>query len=173
LAAVFSGISLYLAGKREERRWRRDALLSAYQRFVELSFDRSLIAVQAIDTRRPDVPPRTRETFNLDELRTRESVLHTEYDSLITCLRLMATTDVINAAETLHVSDNQLLTLGWASDARASATEFNLFEEKREQNRRAKEDMLKAARASLGLDPAAVIADQYWGRSAEELAVVC
>jgi hypothetical protein len=167
-AAVFSGISLYLAGKREERRWRRDTLLSAYQRFIELSFDRSLIAVQAMDIRRTDVPPRTRGTSDLDELRTRENLLHTEYDSLITRLRLMAATDVVDAAETLHVSDNQLLDLSWASDAPASDTEFNIFEEKREQNRQAKEHMLRAARATLGLDPAAVIADQYWGRSPGE-----
>jgi hypothetical protein len=86
-AAVFSGISLYVAGKREERRWRRDSLLEAYQRFIELSFDRSLVAVQGIDTRRADAPSRTRGTFNLDELRTRQEQLHTEYDSLITRLR--------------------------------------------------------------------------------------
>jgi hypothetical protein len=51
-AAVFSGMSLYLAGKREERRWRGDALVSAYQRFIELSFERSLLAVHGFDTRR-------------------------------------------------------------------------------------------------------------------------
>jgi hypothetical protein len=161
-AAVFSGISLYLAGKREERRWRRDSLLEAYQRFIELSFYRSLIAVQGIDTRRPDATPRTRGTFTLDELRTRQEQLHTEYDSLITRLRLLAASEVVDAAETLHVVDNQLVDLGLASDAAASVTEFNVFEEKREEDRRAKEDMLKAARASLGLSPAAIIADQYW-----------
>jgi hypothetical protein len=161
-AAVFSGISLYVAGKREERRWRRDSLLEAYQPFIELSFDRSLVAVQGIDTRRADAPSRTRGTFNLDELRTRQEQLHTEYDSLITRLRLLAGSGVVEAAETLHVVDNQLVDLGLASDAAASDTEFNVFEEKREEDRRAKEDMLKAARASLGLDPAAIIADQYW-----------
>jgi hypothetical protein len=167
-AAVFSGISLYLAGKREERRWRRDSLLEAYQRFIELSFDRSLIAVQGIDTRRAHVPPRTRGTFNLDELRTRQERLHAEYDSLITRLRLLAARDVVDAAETLHVLDNQLVDLALTNDATASDTEFNIFEEKREQNRQAKEQMLRAARATLGLDTAAVIADQYWGRSPEE-----
>ena len=157
LAAVFSGISLYLAGRREERRWRRDALLKCYQRFIELSFDRSLIAVKSIQTRRADVPPQVRGVFNLDELRIQEDQLHTEYDSLITRLRLMGVRDVIDAAETLHVRDNQLVDLGWASDI-----EFKVFEEKREQNRRAKEAMLGAARATLGLEPMAVIADQYW-----------
>jgi hypothetical protein len=164
-AAIFSGISLYLAGKREERRWRRDSLLEAYQRFIELSFDRSLIAVQGIDTRRPHVPARTRGTFNLDELRTRQEQLHTEYDSLITRLRLLAATEVVDAAETLHVLDNQLVDLALASDATASDAEFNIFEDKREQNRQAKEHMLRAARATLGLNTAAVIADQYWAGS--------
>jgi hypothetical protein len=167
-AAVFSGINLYVTGKREERRWRRDTVLEAYQRFIELSFERSLLAVKGIDMRRTDVPPRTRGTSDLDELRTREDQLHAEYDSLITRLRLLAAGDVVDAAETLHVRDNQLVDLGLASDAEASDSEFNVFEEKREQDRQAKEDMLRAARASLGLDPAVVIGDQYWSRSATE-----
>src|SRR5262249_48170867 len=83
----------------------RDALLKCYQRFIELSFDRSLIAVKSIQTRRADVPPQVRGVFNLDELRIQEDQLHTEYDSLITRLRLMGVRDVIDAAETLHVRD--------------------------------------------------------------------
>jgi hypothetical protein len=86
-----------------------------------------------------------------------EHQLHMEYDSLITRLRLMGVRYVIDAAETLHVSDNQLVDFGWASEIG-----FKVFEEKRGQNRQAKEAMLRAARATLGLDPTAVIADQYW-----------
>jgi hypothetical protein len=52
------------------------------------------------------------------------------------------------AAEKLHVRDNQLVDLGVASDAAVSDTDFEVFEAKHQQNRRAKEDMVKAARAT-------------------------
>jgi hypothetical protein len=54
----------------------------------------------------------------------------------------------VEAAEILHSRDNELVDLGLMSDGPAD-TDFDIFEEKREQNRRAKEDMLSAARVTL------------------------
>jgi hypothetical protein len=161
-AALFSGVSLYLSGKREERRWRRDVLLSAYQRMIELSFDRSLRAVKGIDTRQGI------ESFVLKELREEEYSLHLEYDSMLTRLCLLATANVVDAAERVHLYDNELVELAeLKTDQKPSEADVNAFEEKREQNRRAKQDMLSAARATLGLDQAAPIGDSYWGTSPE------
>jgi hypothetical protein len=156
-AALFSGVSLYLSGKREERRWRRDVLLSAYQRMIELSFDRSLRAVKGIDTRQGI------ESFVLNELREEEYALHLEYDSMLTRVRLLAAANVVAAAEKLHLYDNELVELAdLKTDQKPSETDVSAFEGKREQNRRAKQHMLSAARATLGLDPAAPIGDSYW-----------
>jgi hypothetical protein len=162
-AALFSGASLYLSGKREERRWRRDVLPSAYQRMIELSFDRSLRAVKGIDTRQGI------ENFVLKELREEEYALHLEYDSMLTRVRLLAAANVVDAAERLHLYDNELVELAdLKTDQKPSEADVSAFEGKREQNRRAKQDMLSAARATLGLDPAAAIGDSYWGTSPEE-----
>jgi hypothetical protein len=50
-AALLSGLSLILSGSREERRWQKDARVSTYQRFIELSFERSFKAVLGIRNR--------------------------------------------------------------------------------------------------------------------------
>jgi hypothetical protein len=161
-AALFSGISLYLSGKREERRWRRDALLNTYQRFIELSFERSFKTVLGIRVRRgiePDDP---------DELRKEESELHLEYDSLLTRIRLLGNGDVVAASERLHASDQELVQLSLRSDAPATASDCDTFEKERQRNRQAKEALLKAARETLGFEPTAPIDDLFWGTSATE-----
>ena len=104
----------------------------------------------------------------MDKLRNQEDLIHTEYDSLITRLRLLAAKGAVEAAEILHSRDNELVNLGLMSDGAASDADFDIFERKRDQNRRAKEDMLSAARVTLGLDPVVTIADRYWGRSSNE-----
>jgi hypothetical protein len=161
-AALFSGISLYLSGKREERRWRRDALLNTYQRFIELSFERSFKTVLGIRVRRGIEPG------DLDDLRQEESELHLEYDSLFTRIRLLGNGDVVHASETLHTSDQELVQLGLRSDAPATDSDSDTFEIERQRNRRAKETLLNAARATLGFEPAAPIDDVFWGTSATE-----
>lgn len=74
----------------------------------------------------------------------------------------------MEAAETLHSRHSKLVDLGLASDDPVSDTDFNLFEEKRKENRRAREEMLSEARSSLGLGRAATIDDHYWERSSSE-----
>jgi hypothetical protein len=92
-----------------------------------------------------------------------------EYDSMLTRVRLLAAANVVDAAERLHLYDNELVELAdLKTDQKPSEADVSAFEGKREQNRRAKQDMLSAARATLGLDPAAAIGDSYWGTSPEE-----
>ena len=160
-AALFSGVSLYLTGKREERRWRRDALFKIYQRFIELSFERSLKAVLGIKVRR-GTPP-----FDLEELADEEWLLHQEYDGLLTSLRLLGVSEMVHAAETLHKRDQELVVLALRSEEAVTDIDFETFERKREENRQAKQSMLDAARASLALDAAAPIDDIFWGRANE------
>jgi hypothetical protein len=161
-AALFSGVSLYLTGKREERRWRRDALFSIYQRFMHLSFERSLKAVLGIKVRR-GTPP-----FHLKALVDDEWLLHQEYDGLLTSLRLLGVSEMVHAAEVLHKRDQELVVLALRSEEVVTDIDFETFERKREENRQAKQSMLDAARASLGLDAAAPIDDIFWGGRANE-----
>lgn len=148
-------MSLYLAGRREERRWRRDVLLSTYQRFIQLSFERSLKAVLGIGVRR-GTPP-----FHLKELVDEEWLLHQEYDGLLTSLRLLGVSDVVHA-EILHKRDQELVELALKSESVVTDIDFETFERKREENRQAKHSMIDAARATLGLDAAAPIDDIFW-----------
>jgi hypothetical protein len=107
-------------------------------------------------------------TSQLNPVNGHEDLTHTEYDSLITRLRLLAAKGAVEAAEILHSRDNKLVDLGLMSDDPVSDTDFDIFEEKREQNRRAKADMLITARVTLGLDPVVTIDDRYWGRCSNE-----
>jgi hypothetical protein len=149
-------VSLYLAGKREERSWRRDALFNTYQRFIQLSFERSLKAVLGIKVRR-GTPP-----FHLKELVDEEWLLHQEYDGLLTSLRLLGVSDMVHAAEILHKRDQELVELALRSEEVVTDIDFETFERKREENRQAKNSMLDAARTTLGLDAAAPIDDIFW-----------
>jgi hypothetical protein len=161
-AALFSGVSLYLAGKREERRWRRDALFNTYQRFIQLSFERSLKAVLGIKVRR-GTPP-----FHLKKLVDEEWLLHQEYDGLLTRLRLLGVSDIVHSAEILHKRDQELVELALRSEEVVTDIDFETFERKREENRQAKNSMLDAARATLGLDAAAPIDDVFWAGPSNE-----
>jgi hypothetical protein len=155
VAAALSATNLYLTGRREERRWRRDALVDAYQRFIELSFDRSLLAVKGLRRRQGH------DELDLATLRGQENERHVEFDGLLARLRLIAEPGAIAAAETLHSLDNQLVSLGLASDDAPSDEDVNSIAAQRDQNRVAKEAMIKAARTNLRLEGAAAIG---WGR---------
>ena len=110
LAASFSGAGLYLSGRREERRWRREALLDGVQLLVELSFDRSFAAVQGIRSRAG------LEGGDMEELRRTEAERHFEFDSILSRLRLLAVDAVVDAAVDVHLHDNRLVELGLSSD---------------------------------------------------------
>jgi len=161
-AALFSGISLYLSGKREERRWRRDALLNTYQRFIELSFERSFKTVLGIRVRRGIEPG------DLDDLRQEESELHLEYDSLFTRIRLLGNGDVVHASETLHTSDQELVQLGLRSDAPTTDSDSDTFEMSASEIAKRKRPCLTPQGQLSDSSRQAPIDDVFWGTSATE-----
>jgi hypothetical protein len=165
-AAVLSGLTLWASGKREERRWQKDARVSTYQRFIEVSFERSFKTVLGIRNRQ-GVKTEDLDKLGQEELRQGEWELHLEYDSLLTRIRLVSDDDVVRASEALHDSDQKLVELSLRSDAPATDFDWNVFEEERERNRQAKEAMLNAARATLGFAQTARIGDAFWQPSAE------
>ena len=97
-----------------------------------------------------------------EKLREEEWELHLEYASLLTRIRLLSDGPEVHASEALHVSDQKLVQLSLRSDAPATDSDWDAFEEERERNRHAKEAMLNAARATLGFHPAAQIGDAFW-----------
>lgn len=160
VAAVFSGASLYVTWLREERKWRRDVLLGAHQRYIELSFARSFKAVLAARSRR------SADVSRLTELTDEEWELHDEYDSILARIRLLADARTIAAAEQLHDSDQKLVKLSLRSSARMSDADLTVFEQQRQSNRRDKKLMLQAARRGLKIRGGSPISDLYWGTDA-------
>lgn len=179
MAAVLSGLSLWVSGSREERRWQRDARVSTYQRFIELSFDRSFKTVLGIRNRqrgKAEVDKLSKEELRREalrrekweEIRQEEWELHLEYDSLLTRIRLLSDDHVVDVSEALHDSDQKLVELSLRSVDPATDSDWEAFKEEHERNRQAKLAMLKAARKTLGFVETARIGDGFWELEAQQ-----
>jgi hypothetical protein len=158
LAAIFSGLALYVSGRREERRWRREQLTDAFQAFLAVSFDRSYLAWLVSRARLAE------PTVELESYQSEETVLHGEHDRLLQRLRLLAPPSAVMAAEALHLGDHALLDpvldpkMLWSDQASEA------FEVERQHNRQLKEQMVDAARAALGLGKGKGIDDRFWNK---------
>jgi hypothetical protein len=99
VAAALSGITLYLTGRRETRQWLRDSALDALTQFLDASFARPSRSVyEALQT--------PGSGGNIDELRERSRVAHSDQNDALTRLRLVANDQVVRAAEALHLADD-------------------------------------------------------------------
>jgi len=157
LAAALSGITLYVTGKRDERRWRREQLVDAYQELLDISFRRSRLAVEAVLMRQHHI------SVNLDKLREEEERLHSQHNGLLTRIRLLGPQETVRAAQNLHNGDHSLVDAALADDGPLSDREFQSFESARQLNLRMKQAMFDAARRTIGLGSAAEIEARDWG----------
>lgn len=141
IAAVLSGLGLWVGGRREERRWRRDALVDALVQVLDSSF-----ASPGEELMRR----RSRGDLTTED-RAAAAEAHAAGISALTRLRLMAGPDVVEAAELLHMADDtgsdMVLSQAEVPD---EATWSALVGERRALRDR----LLSAARRELGLGPA-------------------
>jgi hypothetical protein len=143
LAAAFSGLNLYLSGHREEARWRREALLEAYDEYLTLSRNRDHVADQ-IRASRGGGNSRT-----VGDLLQVEAKLHEEQLDVLSRRRLLSSQSVVSAAENLHLSDHQLIEA--AQVVSVNGDGGLEYDRARAANSRCKARMIDAVRSSLGL----------------------
>ncbi|MGW7680908.1 hypothetical protein ACWGID_09240 [Kribbella sp. NPDC054772] len=144
IAAVLSGLSLFVGGRREERRWRREAMTDTLVTFLDASFSGPGQRVYDARSRRDDLSEHRHES---------ELARRTEIDAL-TRLRLLAPSDVVLAAERLHEAGHQVSSAVFASNGLPSEEEWQQL---RLRRRGAREELLDTARKTLGLGPAQAI----------------
>jgi hypothetical protein len=142
LAAVFSGVNLYLTGRREETKWKREALLDAYDRYLALSRNRDHVADRIAKSRAAG------KMDDVDGLRAEETRLHEEQLDVLTRLRLLSSREIIASAEALHLSDHELID---AAMEVQGGGDRKRYEQKRIGNKDCKAQLIDEVRKSLRL----------------------
>jgi hypothetical protein len=145
LAATLSGVTLWTTGRREERRWRREALLDTIVEFLDGSFD--LPGNQAYN--------QLRAGADLNSLPDSTAVNLRRCASALTRLRVLASSHVVTTAERVHNIDDRAITLLLKSETVPSMPDWLEITDRR---REAREAFLDAARDALGLDSSAGLA---------------
>lgn len=102
LAAIFTGLTLFLSGRRERRKWIRESLLAAEIQFLDASF--RYPAKRIYQLRRDGLSSsEAHEAFFpfYDDI-------HEVQNNALTQLRILAEDKVVRAAERLHAADEVL-----------------------------------------------------------------
>lgn len=144
IAAVLSGVTLWVTGRRSETAWIRSALVDALERFAQSSFDRRRAAREVMESRREGSAPATWAALQHD---CRES--HRAQSDCLTRLRLLAADAVVQAAEDLAVHDYQLEQLTLTTCDAPTASDEEQWEHMRQANDAVKRKFVLAARQSL------------------------
>jgi len=142
LAAVFTGISLYLTGRREHNKWVRDALIDSYVTYLSVSFRSGSAAKKLVEVRKNNGSDRQRQ-----ELVKESRSCHQSLNDTLSRLRLLAGRNVVTAAESLRLIDFQL-----AEHAQHSTLpDEGDWRKLRSQATGSREAFIDAARRSMGL----------------------
>jgi hypothetical protein len=146
-AAVFSGLTLHLSGKRETRKWIRESLLDALTQCLDASFMRPSRRVYLLLS-----DPAF--SGDLASYRRRAEEAHRSQNDALTKIRLLASRSVVQAAEGLHRADEAVVE-AVLSDGRPAPE--HEWERLRAKQKIARELLISEAREVLGLDKGAPI----------------
>src|SRR5262249_39723209 len=130
-----------VAGKRDERRWRREAMTDTLVTFLDASF-------AGAGQRSYDARSQGEDLTSFRKIAVDSHALRIE---ALTRRRWLAPAQVVVAAERLHNADNAIH-IAVLSDG--ELPELDQWATLRQTQRRAREDLLTAARGGLGLDAA-------------------
>ncbi|WP_330183196.1 hypothetical protein OHB26_05805 [Nocardia sp. NBC_01503] len=147
VAAVLAGLNLYLSGRREQRKWIREALIDAYVQYLGASFrggSRKLRGLRSAGAA-SDI---------LEQARQKLEEAHTLQNENLTRLRLIAPENVVRAAEALHTADH----LAWDVASSPDQSNDSEWRRSREAQREARHRFINEARRSLDLGPGTSIA---------------
>lgn len=145
-AAALSAVTLVVTGRRAELRWRREALIDAFDRFATTSFARSSAATWAMRTRHN----------HPDEAEWRALVdasveLGRQHSHALTRVRLLARAATVRAAEAQLLADGALEAAAEQSRTPPTAAELDAVTAAWATARHAREQFFDAARRELGL----------------------
>ncbi|GAB3284011.1 hypothetical protein [Kineosporia babensis] len=107
--AALAGVSVYISGRRDESKWRREVLLETCEAFLNASFETARAGRQLAGF------PAPRDAVTRDEPELRISMAYRAKMDLMTRLRILADENVITAAEDVHLADMRFLDAvsGW------------------------------------------------------------
>lgn len=139
LAAVFSGIGLWLGVVREERKWRREVLVDTLVQLLDASFASPGEGLMS---------KRRAGTLSADDWGLVEQA-HQSAITALTRLRVLAPVDVVDEAEQLHMIDDEAAELVLSLDS--PLPEALRWTELLNARRDRRVQLLNAARRHLGL----------------------
>lgn len=135
VAAALSGGTLYLSGRREQKAWRRDAVIEAMIAFLDASYGR--YSERAFDAQVAGE--------DVERYRRRADESLRAQNSALTRLRLLASNDVVAAAELVQQADSRVTAWFDAPDAARAWDDVN------GPRQRARQAFLSAYRDEFGL----------------------
>ena len=151
IAAVFSGLTLYVSGRREHRRWMRDSLVDTYVKFLGASFEGTA------QGKAEKVRLQAGNTEVIDEYRAQIVDIHDLQTAMLIKLRMIAPSSVIKAAEKLHEADHAVTEAALESVDVAGDSWSQL----RSEQRTARGVFVDQGRRSLGFGQGAPISHSH------------
>jgi hypothetical protein len=137
-AAILSGVSLFLSGRREDRRWKREVLVDTMVSLFDASFN-------SLDTATLDA----REAGeDLEWHRDRCLSAHAVELQALTRLRFLAKPEVVERAFELHNIEDELYEAVFKKDVHVDAAQWHELLDRR---RVARTNLFNASRRNLGL----------------------
>lgn len=140
-AAVLSGITLWLTGKREKRKWRRESLVDTVVEFLDGSFKRP--GNRAYNLLAGGGDPK--------ELQKQAQEGVEQCAAALTRLRLLAPSDMVERAEALQILEDEITESLFEG---ASPPGVDVWLSKADRRMAARTELLDVARRSLGLGTA-------------------
>jgi hypothetical protein len=158
-AAALSGGTLWITGHREERKWRRDAVVETTCQFLDASYRRIHSSTARAAWRNGDLQAdleRKKEAYDAQR-------------SALTRLRLLAPTPVVAEAEKVLVADGAACDAIFGPDSVGSGQKdlprLEQWERLQEERRIARQGFLDAFRTAAGLGAAKTLASKSKIRS--------
>ncbi|MFF0631298.1 hypothetical protein ACFYTS_02225 [Nocardia sp. NPDC004151] len=149
IAAVLAGITLYISGRRENRKWLRESLIDAYVGYLDASFGSGGAYARIARVEGHDASMFT-------EMRTRTNDAYDAQAVVLTRLRLIAPRSVVSAAEALHLADYGVMHATF--DRQQPPTDDDAWIAARDEQHRAREHFIRVTRQSLRLGQGSSVA---------------
>lgn len=141
LAAVLSGFGLWLGWRREDRKWRRDALVDTLVQILDSSFASPGSGLMQ----------KRREGALSEKDRELAEEAHFAGISALTRLRVIASAPVVQEAEFLHMADDTAAEMVLGEGPLPEEADWVRTQDERHRRRY---QLLAASRKELGLGPA-------------------
>jgi hypothetical protein len=152
LAAVLAGANLWISGRRELNKWKREALVEAFVTFLDASFKQNGTCTKLTS-------PGLKTSTERHRLHIAAVEAHDMETDTLTRLRLLAPSRLIAAAEALHEAEHRLVATCFTQPLPLEET----LDTVRLAARSARVKLLESARQALRLRDTAAIGHSHRG----------